>query len=326
MSATRPLKLLMMGTGPFAVPTFCALLKSRHRVLALVTRPDKPQHRHGKAPQNPMREVAVEHRIEVFAPSNINSPEAHAWLGERNVDLLVVCDYGQILSNQSLGMAVLGGINLHASLLPKYRGAAPINWAIYHGETETGITVIHMTPELDAGPALVQKRTFIAQDETAPDLESRLSEIGARAVLEAIDMIAENRQGSAISQDPKLVTTARRLKKDDGLVDWSRSAAQIANQVRAMQTWPKTYTLWHRDSGEPVRLILEVARPVAANPSVNHAEVTPGTVVEATGDMLRIGTGGGILQIDAIQPAGKRVLRTAEFLRGYSLALGTRLG
>ena len=172
------MRLVMMGTGPFAVPTFRALLASPHEMLGLVTRPDKPAHRREKSPANPMREVALQHRLKVFEPESINSPEAQAWLGELAADLFVVCDYGQILSRDILSLARLGGINLHASLLPKYRGAAPINWAIYHGETETGVTVIHMTPQLDAGPCLVQHRTPIGPDETAPDLETRLAELG----------------------------------------------------------------------------------------------------------------------------------------------------
>ena len=162
------LNLVVMGTGPFAVPMLESLLTSRHRVLGLVTRPDRPVHRRGKPPANPMRELAQHSGIDVFEPESINSPEAHAWLRERMADLFVVCDYGQILSREALALARLGGINLHASLLPKYRGAAPINWAIYHGEQETGVTVIHMTPQLDAGPALVQRRIAIGTSETAP--------------------------------------------------------------------------------------------------------------------------------------------------------------
>ncbi len=326
-SAGPPLKLVVMGTGPFAVPTFHALLASQHQVLGLVTRPDKPQHRRDKLPPNPMREVAREHQLETFEPESINSSDAQSWLRQRKADLSVVCDYGQILSQETLGLASFGGINLHASLLPKYRGAAPINWALYDGETETGVTVIHMTPKLDAGPALVQLRTPIQPDETAPHLELRLSELGVGAVLEAIKMIAQGQQTAGIPQNRNLATKAPRLKKEDGLVDWSRSAIQIANQVRAFQPWPKTYTLWKRDPGEPLRLILEEVRPallVGDRPSaISNA---PGTVIAAHAEQLLIATGDGILQVDAIQPAGKRALSTAEFLRGYPLPPGTQLG
>jgi methionyl-tRNA formyltransferase len=316
-----------MGTGPFAAPTFQALLASQHQVLALVTRPAKPQHRREKSPPNPMLEVATQQQLDVFAPESINSADSQTWLRQRNADLFVVCDYGQILSHEALGLARFGGINLHASLLPKYRGAAPINWAIYHGEIETGVTVIHMTAKLDAGPALVQLRTPIEPEETAPQLESRLSMLGVGAVLKTIEMLIQHPDGSGIVQNSELATTAPRLKKEDGLVDWSRSAVQIANQVRAFQPWPKTYTLWNREAGEPLRLILEKVHPASIDDlQTRGVPTSPGTIVESHAEHLLVATGAGLLQIDAIQPAGKRVLTAAEFLRGYPVPQGTRWG
>ena len=204
-----------------------------------------------------MRVVAEEAGLDVFVPESINSPEAHAWLRERSADLFVVCDYGQILSRETLALSRLGGINLHASLLPKYRGAAPINWAIYHGETETGVTVIHMTPQLDAGPSLVQRSTPIAPDETAPQLEARLAQLGVDAVIEAIMLLAAGTSGAGIVQNQAAATKTPRLKKQDGLIDWSRSAAAIYNQIRAFQPWPKSYTLLRREGLPELRLILE---------------------------------------------------------------------
>ena len=170
----------MMGTGPFAVPTFRAFAKIAISVLGLVTRPERPVHSREKSPVNPMRAVAEEAGLDVFAPESINSPEAHAWLREKSADLFVVCDYGQILSRETLALSRLGGINLHASLLPKYRGAAPINWAIYHGETETGVTVIHMTPQLDAGPSLVQRSTADRARRNRTAIGSAVGPIGRR--------------------------------------------------------------------------------------------------------------------------------------------------
>lgn len=312
------MRLVMMGTGPFAVPTFRALLASPNEMLGLVTRPDKPVHRREKSPASPMREVALQHRLKVFEPESINSPEAQAWLSELTADLFIVCDYGQILSREVLSLARLGGINLHASLLPKYRGAAPINWAIYHGENETGITVIHMTAQLDAGPCLVQQRTPIGTDETAPNLETRLAELGTEAVLEAIGILSRGASTSGIVQDAKLATKAPRLKKEDGLIDWSRSAPEIANQVRALQPWPKTYTFWRRGNDEPLRLLLERVHEI-------EGSETPGIVFQADHDKLVVACGSGLLQIDSIQPAGKRVMSAGEFLRGHSLRTGDRL-
>jgi methionyl-tRNA formyltransferase len=324
------MRLIMMGTGPFAVPTFERLLGSRHEVLALVTRPPRPVHGKSRAEANPMRELALARGIRVHEPVDINAPPARAVLASDRPDLFVACDYGQILSTEVLEIARAGGVNLHASLLPKYRGAAPINWAIYHGEAETGVTVIHMTPRLDAGPAIVQRATPIGQDETAAELEPRLAQLGARAVLEAIDAL-EAGTARAIEQDSARATRAPRLKKEDGAVDWSRSVVQIHDQVRALQPWPTTYTFWHRSSGEPLRLILERVHPDAlgaagVSPGPTGVSPVPGTILEAHASRLVVRAGDGALVIDELQPAGKRKLSAAEFLRGYGLLPGDRLG
>ena len=184
MSAMR----LMMGTGPFAVPTFRSLMESHHAVVALVTGALKHE---GQRPAatSPMREAAARHGTPIFDPENVNAPPSLERIGQFEADLLVVCDYGQILSTATLAKARLGGINLHASLLPKYRGAAPINWALFHGEKETGVSVIHMTPRVDAGPVIAQGSTPIDADETAVELEARLAQIGAGLVRRAIDSL-----------------------------------------------------------------------------------------------------------------------------------------
>jgi methionyl-tRNA formyltransferase len=315
------MRLLMMGTGPFAVPTFRALLDSPHEVLALVTRPTPPAKGREKASLNPMRDLAEERGLSVYAPDSINTDEAAAKLREWNADLFVVCDYGQILSKTALGLAPLGGINLHASLLPKYRGAAPIHWAILNGDAETGITVIHMTPRLDGGPCLVVRSTPIGDEETLPELEQRLSEMGIAAVLDAIDQLDKWDRVSAIgSLQPKSqVTKAPRLSKADGLIDWTKPAAFIQRQVRALKPWPTTYTHWQRPQGEPLRVIVDqvtvINEPAAAD---------PGTVVVSDGKQLVIATGEGRISLDALQPAGKRVLQINEFLRGYAVKVGER--
>ena len=311
------MRIIMMGTGPFAVPTLGQLYGSRHQVLALVTRPPRPMHGKSQAEANPMRELAVTHGTPVHEPQSINAPPARCVLAGYRPDLFVVCDYGQILASETLELARLGGINLHASLLPKYRGAAPINWAIYHGETETGVTILHMTPRVDAGPAIAQARTPIGHDETAAELEPRLAELGAPFVVAAIEALAGG-TAQAIEQNPAEATRAPRLKKELGLVDWSRPAEAIRNQIRGLQPWPKSYTFWQRPGGEPLRLILERVHIEPALPA------EPGIVLEAKGDKLVIATGQKALAIDAIQPSGKRVLTAAEFLRGYGVRPGER--
>jgi methionyl-tRNA formyltransferase len=317
------LRLLMLGTGPFAVPTFRRLLAGPHRVEMLVTRPPRTVHGKRQSDVNPMREVARERGLPIFEPESINTDEARAELFRYRPDLLVVCDYGQILKPETLALGRLGGINLHASLLPKYRGAAPINWAIYHGEQETGDTVIHMTPEIDAGPAIAQVRTPIGACETAGQLEPRLAELGAPLVAQAIEeLIAGTVQ--AIGQDPAQATRAPRLKKTDGLADWSRPARALSDQVRALDPWPKTYTFWQRPAGEPLRLILDkVAVELAAGAAPSSGA---GKVLEDQGERLVVAAGAGALRLEQIQPAGKRVLSAAEFLRGYPVRVGEMFG
>ena len=319
------MRVIMMGTGPFAVPTLERLYDSRHEVLALVTRPPRPVHGKSRAETNPMRELAVAHGTRVHEPEDVNASTARLVLASYRPDLYVVCDYGQILAPAVLELARFGGVNLHASLLPKYRGAAPINWAIYHGETETGVTVIHMTAGLDAGPAIVQRATPIGPEETAAEVEPRLAELGAPAVLEAIEAL-EAGTARPIEQDHRQATRAPRLKKEDGAVDWSRPAAEIHNQVRAFVPWPKTYTFWQRPDGEPLRLILDKVH-VDTSPGADASpESLPGAVLEAIGERLVIATGEGSLAIDRVQPAGKRALSAGEFLRGYGVRPGERFG
>ena len=313
------MRLVMMGTGPFAVPTFRKLYETEHTVVALVTGPLK-NFRPGMA-VGPMRDLAHEHLTPIFDPEDINSPEGQSGLTAMKADLLVVCDYGQILSAAVLGTARLGGINLHASLLPKYRGAAPINWAIYHGETETGVSVIHMTPNVDAGPIIAQAATPIHPDETAVELEARLAEIGAWLMIRAIDTLKEGRI-EAIPQDPALASKAPRLKKTDGLIDWNRPANAIRNHIRAMEPWPKTYTFWHRESGPPLRLILAPVTVLSRNPKA----ASPGTVIEAARDRLVVAAGEGAVLIHGVQPAGKRMLSVREFLNGHRVRPGDRFG
>jgi methionyl-tRNA formyltransferase len=314
------MRLLMIGTGPFGVPMYRGLYETDHEVVALVTAPLK-QRGNRLLPAGPMRDIAHEHRTPVFDPDDINSEPARARLAAYEADLLVVCDYGQILSADTLATTRLGGVNLHASLLPKYRGAAPINWAIYHGETETGVSVIHMTPRIDAGPVIGQGRTPVGPDETAVELAVRLAEIGAWLMRRAIDSIETGRL-EALPQDPALICRAPRLKKSDGLIDWTRPAEAIRNHVRAMEPWPKTYTFWHRPKGGPLRLIVG---PVSVTEAPD-AETGPGTILEAAGDRIVVGAGRGAVVLTSLQPAGKRLLPVEQFLRGYHVQPGERFG
>jgi methionyl-tRNA formyltransferase len=314
------MRLIMLGTGPFAVPTFRALYDTRHTVAALVTAPLRSHRGKPVPPISCIREIAAEHRTPILNPESVNSPEAQSQLASLGPDLLVVCDYGQILSAATLAASRHGGINLHASLLPKYRGAAPIQWAIYHGEAETGATVIHMTPQLDAGPCVAQASIAIGPEETAFELESRLAGIGARLVGQTIDAIDAGTV-RPLPQDPALASKAPRLKKTDGLIDWSRPAVAIKNQIRAMEPWPRTYTFWHRAGSPPVRLVLGPVTVVEC-----PANLAPGTVVEASSHRLVIAAGRDAIAPKNIQPAGKRLMSVEEFLRGHPIQPGDFLG
>jgi methionyl-tRNA formyltransferase len=308
-----------MGTGPFAVPTFDRLV-CEHDVLLIVTRPIPPAQGKRKAPANPVREHFVAGDIPLMEPQSVNDPQVIEQLAALGPDVLVVCDYGQILSAQTLQSSRLGGINLHGSLLPKYRGAAPVNWAIWNGDSETGVTVIHMSPRLDAGPCLAQVATPIGREEDAGQLEQRLAQLGVEPVLQALEMLANWDGQTPIGevQDPALASKAPRLKKSDGLIDWSQSAGQISNQVRALSPWPGTYTQWLRDKGE-VRLIL---RKVSVSDQTAPPGARPGQVVACEDGRLILATGSGCLEVHQVQPAGKRVMPIGEFLRGYPTQCG----
>jgi methionyl-tRNA formyltransferase len=318
------MRIVVMGTGPFAVPMFQSLCESSHVVLALVTRPTPPAKGREKSPLNPMREVAERRGLPVYLPESINSDEGRRLLVQLAPDLLVVCDYGQILSADVLAIAPLGGINLHASLLPKYRGAAPIQWSLLNGDRETGVSVIHMTPRLDGGPILAVHSTPIGENEEHPELEQRLARLGIAAVHEAIGALERWDRVSTIGshQDTTQATKAPRLKKERGAVDWSKSAEQIRNQVRAFKPWPGTFTFWHRAGQEPMRLVIDLAHAVeSGNPTAS-----PGHVVVSDGEQLLIATGQGSLALDTIAPAGKRHMAIAEFLRGHRVQVGDVFG
>ncbi len=318
------MNLIMMGTGDFAVPTFRRLLDHGYSVSLLVTQPDRPQGRHQELTPAAIKSLAVERGVAVFQPESISAPESIARVAALRPDLLVVAAYGQILSDDLLHVPRRGGVNLHASLLPKYRGAAPINWAIYHGETSTGVTVIQMTPRVDAGAILLHAETAIGPDETAGELETRLAELGAPLVSSAIDALADGSLAGR-PQDRTKATRAPKLKKEHGLIDWSRPAVAVCNQIRAMQPWPMPYTFLHRaDTAAPIRLTIERAQPVGAlrRPS----DATPGAAAALDATRLLVWAADAAVELHQLRPAGKRSMSATEFLRGNPLSPTDRFG
>lgn len=318
------LRLVVLGTGTFAEPTLRALVSlSLHKVVGLVTQPDRELGaKTGSTRQvgEGMKAIAEAAGVPVYQPESINTAEGVEQLKEWRPDLLVTAAYGQILKAEVLDAARLGGINVHASLLPKYRGAAPIAWAIDRGETETGVTIIRMTTGLDAGAMLRQESVTIGAHETAGELEARLAPLGARLAREAIDALAAG-PVSGTTQDPALVTKAPKLKKEDGAIDWSRPADAIARRVRAMQPWPTAYTFLLRAGQPPVRLILLKSEAVTGNFGPPGA-ARPGADLKA----VEIATGDGILRVLELQPAGKKRMTATAFLAGRPLREGDRLG
>jgi methionyl-tRNA formyltransferase len=322
-------RIVMMGTGTFARPTFDALLAEPSvEVVGLVTQPDRDTgHRSGSTRMTgtSLKEIAVERGIPVYQPDSINTPTGVTQLKTWRPDLLVVAAYGQILKAEVLEAATIGGINVHASLLPKFRGAAPVAWAIYHGEARTGVTIIRMTTGLDAGDMLAQEAIDILPDETAGELEARLAPIGASLAVHMVHRLAAGPVVGA-KQDPAKVTKAPKLKKENGLIDWDKPAEQVCRQVRAMQPWPTAFTFLHQAGHPSLRLTVQrVTEPEALateDKTVAHAS---GSVITGHSRLL-VAAGAGLVEVVELQPAGKKRMAAADFLRGHVLHTGDHFG
>jgi methionyl-tRNA formyltransferase len=311
-------RIIMLGTGDFALRTFERLIKSGHNVIALVTQPDRPQGRRQEVLPSRIKQAAQARSIPIIQPEDVNAPASLACLRALEPDLLVTAAYGQILSAELLSIAPQGGINLHGSILPAYRGAAPVARAIQQGEVETGVTVIRITPRIDAGGILTIARTPIDPDETAGALEERLAHLGAPLVVAAVAALAGGEPVTITPQDRSKVTRAPKLRKEDGLIDWSRPALAVHNLVRAMQPWPAAYTFWRPAGSETQaaqRLIVHKTRVVPG-----HG--VPGEVLDADDDRLIVAAGAGAVALDELQVPGKRPLPAIEFLRGHRIRPG----
>lgn len=316
----EPLRIIAMGTGPFAVPSFEAIHEAGHVFVSVVTRPQPALKSRGGPPPSPVADWAESKGLPIERPTSINAPEAIEWLQRQNADLLVVCDYGQILKPDALSAAELGGINLHGSLLPAYRGAAPVQRAVLSGDSETGVTVIHMTPRLDGGPVLTTSRTSILATETAGELEERLSDLGVAATMEAIEMLIKWDGHSAIGQkqNPENVSQAPRLSKAEGEIDWTRTTRLLDCHVRGMQPWPVAHTYFSASPRKPpLRIQIKSAVAVDAEQmgELHENDAEPGAI--RTLDGLVVRTGDGWLRIDTLQPAGKKEMTGEAFVNGY---------
>jgi methionyl-tRNA formyltransferase len=312
-------RVVFLGSGAFAVPSLEALLDAGHDVAALVTQPDREKGRGRALAAPPTKEVALRRGVPVLQPRRIKEPGAVEELRSLRPDVQVVVAYGQILPRTVIDIAPLGTVNVHSSLLPRYRGAAPIHWAVVNGEAETGVTTMLIDEGLDTGPTLLARATPIGAAETTPELETRLARMGAEVLLETLDGLA---RGSLVPvpQDHARATLAPILKKEDGRIDWTRPAEEIARRVRGLQPWPGTATSWAGGDLKILRARSEEA-PADAPPEA------PGTVVAVGRDGLVVAAGAGTrLLIEDVQPESRRPMTAAAFASGARLEPGARLG
>lgn len=310
----------MMGTGEFALPALRGLCGSPHQVVGLVTQPDRTGRGHHHH-VNALKELALERGVDVFQPERVNVDESLGRLRSYNADLFVVAAYGQILSSRLLGIPRLGAINLHGSLLPRYRGAAPVQYAVLNGETRTGVTIFQIEPKLDAGLMLGQVETEISATETSGELMMRLAELAVPLTLDVIDGL-EHGTARRTPQDPQAVTLAPRMSKEMGLIDWSRPAERIGWHLRAMQPWPMPFTFLHQIEKPPLRMLVLSIEP--AGKRIEKLE--PGVVASAADGRLLVSAGDQLVELLEVQPAGKRRMAAAEFLRGHAIHPGDRFG
>ncbi len=312
------MNILFFGSSSFGLPCLQALAESGLTVRGIVTQPDRPKGRKLSTHSTAIGDYAQEKGVRIFKPANINAPEAIAALRSAQADAYVVIAYGQILSQEVLDIPPRGCLNVHASLLPKYRGAAPINWAIIRAETQTGITIMRMVRKMDAGAILGRERLDIGADETASQLERRLSVAAVPLLLRVLRDMGESRE-QAVPQQDQEASYAPKLHKDDGLIDWTMSAAQIYNHLRGVSDWPGAFTYFRG-----TMLKISDARPQGGREEADRS--APGTVVCAGREGILVQTGSGSLLIRQLQPSGKRRMGAEEFLCGHRIVPGTRLG
>ena len=316
------IRILFLGTGPLALPVFQSLCESNaHQLVGLVTQPDRTGRGHHQH-VNPLKELASSKGLVVLQPDVIKTPESVAALRETQADLFVVAAYGQMLSKSVLEIPRLGTINVHASLLPKYRGATPIHAAILNGDAEAGVTIIEIVQKLDAGPMLGAVSTSIGPDETTGQLEQRLADIAVPLTNRVIDEIASG-VATRTPQDEALVTHVRKLSKIDGLVPWSKSAIEVERHVRGMQPWPGSFSHLNQADKPPLRIqVLSVKIVDGVTSADQHSS---GTVIEVTPNDIVVKCGTGSVRLLTVQPDGKKAMPTSDFLRGRKVSVGDTL-
>lgn len=314
------MNIVFFGTSEFAIPSLRELLNSRHKVLAVVTQPDRRAGRSLKVSPPPTKVLALTQNIPVSQPQDVSSPESVDYLKRLNADLFIVVSFGQILKRELLSIPKLYCINLHGSLLPAYRGAAPTNWAIINGEKVTGVTIIKMNEKMDEGDIILKREVGIDNNDTNITLSERLSEIGTEVLLEVIGSIENNNKLNFVKQDDNQASSAPKLNKEDGLIDWNKGAISIYNKVRGLLPWPGAYTHY---KGKFLKILqVEPLNGVVSGKVAKEGEVVD--IIKNKGIVVR--TGSGYLAIKYLQLEGKKILDADSFIRGHRIAKGYRFG
>ncbi|MDN3515724.1 MAG: methionyl-tRNA formyltransferase [Candidatus Brocadia sp.] len=313
------MNVVFMGTPEFAVPSLCSLATSAHKIIAVVTQPDRPKGRSKMPMPSPVKEKAQELGLKIMQPMNVNDETVVKQLQYLLPDCIVVVAFGQFLSSPILHLPRYRCVNIHASLLPKFRGAAPVNWAIIQGETVTGVTAVVMTAKMDAGDIIAQKTTPVFPEENAGGLEKRLSSMGAELLIETLNLV-ETGKAAYTKQDEKEVTFAPKLEKESGLILWSQKAQRIHNQVRGMTPSPGAYTYYVRNGSQEKKRII-IRKTQIHNALKMQTSLDPGTVIEIASCGIHVAAIDGPICIMQLQPEGKREMNAQEYLRGHKIAV-----
>ena len=330
------MKIIFMGTPDFARAALEKIIEAGHEVVLVVTQPDKPKGRSGELQISDVKECALEHGLPVFQPVRIKLPENVAELRKYDADIYVVAAFGQILSQEILDIPRLGCVNIHASLLPEYRGAAPIQQAILDGRKETGVTIMHMAAGMDTGDILTQRTIPIAEDETGGGLFDKLSALGAELIVETLPKL-ERGEIKPVPQDEEKATKCGKLSKDMGRIHWSDDADKLINLVRGLNPWPSAYTSLNKKSFKVWRAkalmeleFRQMAKELGDDGDGLRARALDdkayGTVMAVLKDSFVVLTGDGYLQIFEVQLEGKKRMPVKDFLMGYKLEVGAKLG
>lgn len=313
------MRVVFMGTPDFSVGTLEALVAAGHEIVGVVTQPDKPKGRGGRMQYTPVKEVALKYDLPVFQPLRVKDPEFIEVLKGLQPEIIVVVAFGQILPKEILEMPEYGCVNVHASLLPKYRGAAPIQWAVIDGEKVSGVTTMRMDEGLDTGDMILKKEVLLDRKETGGSLFDKLSVEGASLCVETLKRLLDG-TAEFTKQDDEKSTYAKMLKKELGDIDWNDSAVSIERLIRGLTPWPSAYTHW---DGKVMKIWdAEVSEDTAGD---FGGDVVPGTIVRVEKQQFDVQTGNGLLIVKELQIPGKKRMDAGAFLRGYQLSEGTIL-